>query len=82
MILLNVFFFLLSEEVTPITEVPKAPSTADSSDNNTTSSGSSVPDKEDIVNKNAKNNNSDTDEGVVLVMEDRLEPPKVWFFYK
>ena len=76
------FFFLLSEEVTPITEVPKAPSTADSSDNNTTSSGSSVPDKEDIVNKNAKNNNSDTDEGVVLVMEDRLEPPKVWFFYK
>ena len=71
------FFFLLSEEVTPITEVPKAPSTADSSDNNTTSSGSSVPDKEDIVNKNAKNNNSDTDEGVVLVMEDRLEPPKV-----
>ena len=70
-------FFLLSEEVTPITEVPQAPSTADSSDNNTTSSGSSVPDKEDIVNKNAKNNNSDTDEGVVLVMEDRLEPPKV-----
>ena len=36
MILLNVLFFLLSEEVTPITEVPKAPSTADSSDNNTT----------------------------------------------
>ena len=33
-----------------------------------------------MVDKNdakSKNNSSDTDEGVVLVMEDRLEPPKV-----
>ena len=33
-----------------------------------------------MVDKNdakSKNNSSDTDEGVVLVMEDTLEPPKV-----